>query len=50
MQAQIVMVVEDKEYVYGTYPFATFEEKLRVNELALQIGSERKIGTYVRTL
>lgn len=48
MQAQIVMVVDGEEYVYGTYPYNTNSDKLRVNDLALKIRDEREVGTYVR--
>lgn len=47
MKAQIVMNIDGKEYVYGTYPFDTSSEKNRVNELAIQIKSERNVDTYI---
>lgn len=50
MKAQIVMVVEGREYVYGTYPYNTNSEKLKVNDLAMKIRDEREVGTYVRTV
>ncbi len=50
MQAQIVMVVDGEEYVYGTYPYNSNTEKLRVNDLAMKIRDERKVCTYVRTV
>ena len=50
MQAQIVMVVDGEEYVYGTYPYNTNSDKLRVNDLAMEIRDEREVGTYVRTV
>lgn len=46
--AQIIMIVDDEEYVYGTYPFNSIEEKNKVNELALKISSERDCQTYVK--
>lgn len=48
MQVQIVMVVEGEEHVYGTYPYNTNSDKLRVNDLAMKIRDEREVGTYVR--
>ena len=48
MQAQIIMVVDGEEYVYGTYSYNTNEEKNRVNELAMKIREEREVGTYVK--
>lgn len=48
MKAQIVMVVDGNEYVYGTYPFETAKERNEVNELAMKIRDERKVGTFVR--
>lgn len=46
--AQIMMVIDGEEYVYGTYPFSTIEERNKVNELAMKIGSERDCQTYVK--
>lgn len=48
MEAQIIMVVDGQEYVYGTYPFDTVKDKNNVNELAMKIRDEREIGTFVR--
>lgn len=48
MQAQIIMSVDGEEYVYGTYPYNTNAEKIRVNDLALKIRDEREVGTYVK--
>lgn len=48
MQAQIVMVVDGDEYPYGTYPYNTRREKIKVNDLALKIREEREVGTYVK--
>lgn len=48
MKAQIVMIVDGQEYVYGTYPFSTDAEKTKVNELALKIRGERQVETYVK--
>lgn len=48
MQAEIVMVVDGEEYVYGKYPYNTNEEKNKVNELAMKIRDEREVGTYVK--
>lgn len=46
--AQIIMIIDEEKYVYGTYPFSTIEEKNKVNELAIKIGSERDCQTYVK--
>lgn len=46
--ATIYMVFGKEEYAYGTYPFKTAEEKNRVNELAMQIRTERGCQTYVK--
>lgn len=48
MQAQIIMVVDGEEYVYGTYSYNTNEEKNRVNELDMKIREEREVDTYVK--
>ena len=48
MQAQIIMIVDGEEYLYGTYPFNTNEEKIKVNDLALKIRDEREVSTYVK--
>lgn len=50
MRAQIVMIVDGQEYIYGTYPYSTSAEKDKVNDLAMKIRDEREIGTYVRTV
>lgn len=47
MQAKIIMVFDDEEYAYGTYPFNTIEEKNKVNELAMKIRDERCCGAYI---
>ena len=46
--AQIIMVIDGEEYVYGAYPFSTIEERNKVNELAMKIGLERDCHTYVK--
>ncbi len=46
--ARIVMVVDGKDYVYGTYPFETDGEKDRVNRIALELQEERGICTYIQ--
>ena len=48
MNAQIVMVVDGDEYVYGTYPFNTLCERNRVNDLALKVKDERSVDVYVK--
>ena len=50
MNAQIIMVVDGEEYVYGTYPYNSKEEMNKVNELAMKIRDERSIGTYVKAV
>ena len=50
MKAQIVMVIEENEYIYGTYPFNNSEEKNRINKLALDIREQRKVDVFVREL
>jgi hypothetical protein len=45
--AKIIMIIDGEEYVYGTYPFNTSNEKNYVNELAIQIRNERGCDTYV---
>lgn len=47
MTAKIIMVIDGKEYPYGTYAFETDEQKNRVNEIALKIGEERGVPVYV---
>ena len=42
------MVIDGNEYVYGTYPFETVNDKNKVNELAMKIRDEREVGTFVR--
>ena len=48
MQAEIVMVIDGEEYIYGTYPFGTDVEKNKVNNLAIKIRDERECEVYVR--
>lgn len=48
MQAKIIMLIDDEEYVYGTYPFNTNAEKDKVNELAMIIRDERDCFVYVK--
>lgn len=48
MQAKIIMLIDDEEYVYGTYPFNTNVEKNKVNELAIKIRDERDCYTYIK--
>ena len=48
MVAQIVMVIDENEYIYGTYPFNTDLEKNRVNEIALHVRNERQVDTFVK--
>ena len=48
MKAQIIMVIDGNEYVYGTYPFETVNDKNKVNELAMRIRDEREVNTFVK--
>ena len=48
MQAKIIMLIDDEEYVYGTYSFNTSAEKNKVNELAMIIRDERECYTYIK--
>ena len=48
MKAEIVMVFENGEFVFGEYPFDTYAEQNRVNELAMKIREERDCQTFVR--
>ena len=48
MQAKIIMLIDDEEYAYGTYPFNTSTEKDKVNELAMIIRDERDCYTYIK--
>lgn len=47
MKAQIIMYIDGEEYVYGTYPFDTSEDRNKVNELAMKIREERDCYTYI---
>ena len=48
MQAQIVMVFDGDEHVYGTYSYNSNVEKNKVNDLAMRIRDEREVDVYVR--
>lgn len=48
MRAKIIMVFDEGEFEYGTYPFETNEQKNRVSELATQIREERRCCVYVK--
>jgi hypothetical protein len=39
---KVVMIVDDCEYVYGTYA-----DRNRANEIAMQVRCERQVETYV---
>ena len=45
---EIVMIIDDEEYVYGKYPFNTPAERTRVNELAMQIRDVRDCLVFIR--
>lgn len=47
MKAKIIMIVDGEEYPYGTYPFETPEEVLKVNKIAEKVREQRKIEVYV---
>lgn len=38
----VVMVVDDNEYIYGTY-----QDRNRANEIAIQVREERDIDVFV---
>ena len=40
MKAKIIMIVDGEEYPYGTYPFETPEEVLKVNQIAEKGGAD----------
>ncbi len=42
MMYQVIMIVEDNEYVYGTY-----RDRNRANEIAMQVRDQRRIDVYV---
>jgi hypothetical protein len=44
---QIIMVVDNNEYVYGTYEAETSAQINAINKLALDIAEQRQIETYV---
>lgn len=50
MRAKIIMVFDEGEFEYGTYPFETNEQKNRVNELAMKIREERGCSTYIKVV
>lgn len=50
MSAEIIMCVDGEEFSYGRYHFETNDQKRRVNELAMNIASERSVYTYVKEL
>lgn len=47
MKAKIIMIVDGEEYPYGTYPFETPEEVLKVNQIVEKVREQRKIEVYV---
>ena len=47
MMATIMMVFDDGEYPYGTYPYETSGDKDLVNQIAQQIKCERGCEVYV---
>lgn len=48
MKAEIYMVFDGHDFLYGVYPFNTDAEKNKVNELAEQIFNERDCQVYVK--
>lgn len=50
MSAEIIMCVNGEEYVFGKYTFSTKEDKRMVNEIAINVASERGVYTYVKEL
>ena len=48
---QIIMIVDDKEYVYGTYDITNGRYTRKdINELAMEIRDERRIDVYVKEI
>ena len=47
MKAKIIMVFDSEQYVYGVYNYNTFDEKRRVNEIALALRKERGCQTFI---
>jgi hypothetical protein len=47
MKAEIIMVIDGEEYVYGRYPFETYGQRDKVNELAMKVRDERGVDVYV---
>lgn len=47
MTAEIIMVIGREEYVYGKYPFDTYDQRDMVNELAMKVRDERGVRVYV---
>lgn len=48
MMAEIIMVIDGEEYVYGTYPFDSYDQRDRVNELAMKVRDEKGVRVYVQ--
>lgn len=42
---QVILCVEDEEYVYGTY-----DDRNRANEIAMQVRDSRDINVVVRDI
>lgn len=49
-RARIILKTEDGEVVYGEYDFNTPMEKDAVNELAMKLRKDRKMGVEVRKI
>lgn len=46
-KATVMMIIDGKEYPYGTYKCDTHEELNRANEIALKVREERDCQTYL---
>ena len=47
MKAEIIMVIDGEEYVYGRYPFETYGQRDKVNGLSMKVRDERGVDVYV---
>lgn len=47
---QIIMVVDNEEYVYGTYKVNDFHSRNAINELAMEIRDTRNVDVFVKEI